>query len=245
MIASSGSTNRWFDPLHHFRYGRMVPLVLALLFISWINMMLLGGLLRLLIETPPVWIEEAAGLSGTVPDEPIIHEAVTVLLLAPIVEELFFRGYLLHRFTRKWNVNRAIWVSSILFAILHADMLATLVFALAASVLYLRTRSLLVPIALHLMNNLVPFTAMALLRLIESADKAGGAAGVGAAGGSAGDPGGIIAGIGCVGVVALLVVVPVAKYLNRFIRQNWPEEGRVLPYFADFREYDTHVFWKN
>lgn len=79
---------------------------------------------------------------------------LTIVLIAPIMEEFFVRGILLTRWTVKWGVTRAILASSIVFGLLHINLIGGFCFACMMAVLYIRTKSLFVPISLHILNNL-------------------------------------------------------------------------------------------
>ncbi len=89
------------------------------------------------------------------------------ILIAPIVEEVLFRGILLPLLTRTLGPHFALLLSSLAFAAIHADMgsfLALALFAIALSLAFARTRSLYVPIAMHMLFNgvnlLLLFTLM-------------------------------------------------------------------------------------
>lgn len=82
-----------------------------------------------------------------------LEVAVLTVLVAPIVEELFFRGFLLHRWARRWSTLTAVIASSALFAVLHGEWIGHFLFGVVMSALYLRTRRLWMPIAAHAINN--------------------------------------------------------------------------------------------
>jgi membrane protease YdiL (CAAX protease family) len=93
---------------------------------------------------------------------------LTSCLLAPIAEELVFRG-ILYRMTREWwNAAVCTIVISLLFAGLHfafhqapfLPFCGSLVFCLA----YEKTKSILSPILVHIMGNLIIY-ALPLLPL--------------------------------------------------------------------------------
>ena len=87
---------------------------------------------------------------------PVIFTIVIAGLIAPIMEELIFRGIILNRFLVKYNVSNAVIFSSILFGVLHFDaFLSALLFSTIMCLLYLHARSLWVPIIIHLCNNLL------------------------------------------------------------------------------------------
>ena len=79
---------------------------------------------------------------------------LTIVLVAPVLEEFFARGILLTRWTVKWGVPRAIIASSIVFGLLHTNIIGGFCFACAMAIFYIRTKSLFIPISLHILNNL-------------------------------------------------------------------------------------------
>ena len=95
-------------------------------------------------------------LSSSQTQLPELHRFLTVLTLvvvAPVTEELIFRGVLLQRWAEKWGIRTALMASSLLFGLCHANVLGLSVFGLIMGVLYVQTRTLLVPIACHALNN--------------------------------------------------------------------------------------------
>jgi len=78
---------------------------------------------------------------------------ISLVVLAPIIEEFAFRGILLHRWSQKWGMNKAILVSSILFGIAHPDPIGAAAFGVAMCVIYLKTQTLVVPMVCHAANN--------------------------------------------------------------------------------------------
>ncbi|QYR21391.1 CPBP family intramembrane metalloprotease [Paenibacillus sp. sptzw28] len=84
-----------------------------------------------------------------------IISLLIVLFIAPIIEEIYFRRVLLQRWSSKWGPKRAIILSSIVFSLLHADILGKFIFSIVLSLLILKTNSLLVPIVVHILNNLI------------------------------------------------------------------------------------------
>ncbi len=78
---------------------------------------------------------------------------LTLVILAPIVEEFVFRGVFLTRFAAKTSMWGGILISSLLFGVLHLDFVGAFLFGIIASLLYLRTGNLLLPILFHMLNN--------------------------------------------------------------------------------------------
>lgn len=79
---------------------------------------------------------------------------LSLVILGPIVEEILFRGYLLHRLSRKWGLSNGILLSSAVFGAIHPDPLGAAIFGVGMCVLYLRAQSLYVPILAHMLYNL-------------------------------------------------------------------------------------------
>ncbi len=90
------------------------------------------------------------------------------VVVAPIVEEIAFRGLLYGTLRRKWGVGPAAVVSAAVFALAHGYGMwgfASVFFSgLLWAVTYEKTRSLLPAIAAHAVGNLA--TALALLALL-------------------------------------------------------------------------------
>ena len=85
---------------------------------------------------------------------------LTVVILSPIIEELLFRGIFLRRFNKELdNVTLAILISSFLFGICHSfgGILGAILFGICVSILYIKSRNILVPIFAHFLNNLISF----------------------------------------------------------------------------------------
>ncbi|SCM92807.1 Uncharacterized protein BWINRASL_01016 [Bacillus mycoides] len=82
-----------------------------------------------------------------------VYQFIMVVFIAPIVGEFVFRGFLLQRFAVKWGTSIAMIVVALLFACLHVDFLGAVVFSIVLSIVYIRTKSLLMPIAIHMLNN--------------------------------------------------------------------------------------------
>ncbi len=94
------------------------------------------------------------------PDDPLSTglAVVSAVGLGPIIEEYLFRGWLLRRWARKWGRTPAILLTSALFAALHLhDPAGSFVAGCVLGVVYLRTTSLAIPLAIHGLTNVVSF----------------------------------------------------------------------------------------
>ena len=88
---------------------------------------------------------------------------VLAVVIAPISEELLFRGILLPALGRRWGVGAAIAISSVLFALLHfhvPSLVPLLVLSVALSLAYIYTESIVAPIVMHMLFNSVSLVVM-------------------------------------------------------------------------------------
>ncbi|MCY3807842.1 MAG: CPBP family intramembrane metalloprotease [Gemmatimonadetes bacterium] len=104
------------------------------------------------------WLTRSLAAAEIPPGASPLHQTLwhlEIVLLAPVVEELLFRGVLVNRWGAKWGIRTGVLASSAIFACLHANPVGVFALGLVAALLYLRTGTLLVPIALHVGNNLI------------------------------------------------------------------------------------------
>lgn len=81
-----------------------------------------------------------------------------VTIMAPIVEELIFRGLILHGFRRNYNPFKTVLISALLFSLFHLNpwqMPATFVLGLFLGWIMIRTNSIIAAIMGHSINNLL------------------------------------------------------------------------------------------
>jgi membrane protease YdiL (CAAX protease family) len=79
-----------------------------------------------------------------------------IILICPIIEELFFRGLILKNFLKKYSPVYAILLSSLLFGIYHLsfDNLISHVFVgILFGILYFKTNSLIIVVLAHMIWN--------------------------------------------------------------------------------------------
>jgi membrane protease YdiL (CAAX protease family) len=100
--------------------------------------------------------EVAEVLAGDGPLLSRIYMLFIAIALAPVAEELFFRGLLLPTMARKFGLSRAILVTSVLFAAVHPHLPALVplfVVSVFLCVAYAYTNSIVVPIVMHMLFN--------------------------------------------------------------------------------------------
>jgi len=89
--------------------------------------------------------------------------AAVTILLAPVAEEVLFRGILYPWIKQAGFPRLALWGSALLFAAVHANMMTFVpltVLALALTLLYEKTGNLLAPITTHAVFNGMNFVAL-------------------------------------------------------------------------------------
>jgi membrane protease YdiL (CAAX protease family) len=88
-----------------------------------------------------------------------------LVIVAPLTEEILFRGQMLRGFLARYAPPLAIGASAVFFSAMHLNPVqipATLMLGILSGVLYARTRSIWPSIVAHAVNNAIP--ALALVR---------------------------------------------------------------------------------
>jgi membrane protease YdiL (CAAX protease family) len=87
-------------------------------------------------------------------------QAVVTVVIAPIGEEILFRGILYTAIKQRGRPKTAVWVTAVLFAIIHfspVNLLSLLFLGIVLTALYEKTKNLLAPILLHSAFNGIMF----------------------------------------------------------------------------------------
>ena len=109
--------------------------------------------------------QQALSQSATVPGLlPLV--LLSGVIIAPIAEEIVFRGYLYKAFRDRFKPWYATIMSAALFSAIHLEPLAAVplfVIGVALAYVYEMTDNLMAPIALHMLNNAVAFLAVAVI----------------------------------------------------------------------------------
>lgn len=125
--------------------------------------MLLQGLMAKLLTVQgaaPKVQEMVKVIKSTVNFDQQLFYGVVAIILAPVIEELFFRGILYPAIKSRGYPKAALFGTSLLFALVHSNMLTFIpltVLALVLIGLYEWTGNLLAPILLHSGFNAINF----------------------------------------------------------------------------------------
>lgn len=129
-------------------------------YVPWI--ILTGGALAVFISfalafLPEAWLMEYAAASEDLAGTLTAVALISTVLVAPIVEEILFRGIILSRLRKAMPVAPAILLSSLVFGLMHGQILWIAYAAFLGIILALvavRTKSILATILLHVTFNL-------------------------------------------------------------------------------------------
>lgn len=94
---------------------------------------------------------------------PTIPAFLTAVIVAPILEEMIFRGIILEGFLRNYSPVKSILLVSLLFGLAHLNIwqfIGAFIIGAFISWIYWKTRNLLLSIAVHMLNNLISYLAM-------------------------------------------------------------------------------------
>lgn len=212
-------------PSNH-RWLPMVGLVILLLLFSMGSYLVLFYLLSLLA---PSFIEgilrEVANNPTPYRNAPLLFNllgAIVLVVVAPITEEFLFRGIILQRWASKWGIRAGLVGSSLLFGIGHANVVGLSMVGMVLGLLYIKTRSLIVPIACHALNN----SFVVAMELFSNGSKT-------------------VSAVNRLeqlryslwfGILFIVLSLPV---LVRFLSQNWPRKNAPVPYFINSFEKES------
>lgn len=99
----------------------------------------------------------------------LIYSTTMVVILGPVVEEIFFRGFTYNAIKKKWGVRPAMVLTAVVFAGLHANLIGFLPIAALGFLLayvYEKTGSLIPSITIHILHNGLMVTLLFLGRYL-------------------------------------------------------------------------------
>lgn len=88
-----------------------------------------------------------------------LYDYFSIMLISPVIEELFFRKFLLDKLLEKNTVRTALLISSLCFSIIHLEtinnIIPTFISGIILGFIYLKTKKLGYSIVLHFLFNLI------------------------------------------------------------------------------------------
>ncbi|WP_420636916.1 CPBP family intramembrane glutamic endopeptidase [Candidatus Palauibacter sp.] len=139
---------------------------------------------------------------------------ILLITIIPVTEEVLFRGVLLSRWGVKWGIGTGIVLTAVIFGAMNRfDAVEATVLGVVAALLYLQSRTLIVPIGFHAANNLVGKVVGDALAWEEALAPAAKLEEIEA--------------MALPGVAMLAVTLPVLVW---YVRRNWPSRDAEIPY---------------
>ncbi len=128
--------------------------ILPFFFLTLMGVALLASIFS--YEPPPhplvgIFLEEEKRSPFTV-----VYSIFLACVAAPVLEEIFFRGFCYPAFKKRWGVMRSLCLSSAFFALIHENLFAFVpifILGLGLGYLYEKRGTLFPSILLHIMHN--------------------------------------------------------------------------------------------
>jgi membrane protease YdiL (CAAX protease family) len=144
----------------------------------WHGCVMLLPVMAVMVATQMVWqragwpLEEQNVLSWFTSDSASVWVrgiiVFSAVIVAPVAEEILYRGVLLSVMVRHIRPWKAVLLSSLFFGLLHGNLMATPALTLAGILFscgYLQTRSLVTPITMHVVFNAANLLLMAFSKM--------------------------------------------------------------------------------
>lgn len=85
-----------------------------------------------------------------------VYSFITIVIAAPILEELIFRGFILNGLLKSYSPLKAIIISSLLFGLVHLNpwqFIGASIGGILSGWVYFKTNKITLPIIIHMTNN--------------------------------------------------------------------------------------------
>ncbi|AFY56611.1 putative metal-dependent membrane protease [Rivularia sp. PCC 7116] len=166
-------------------------------------------LLRNVANTPTV--ENSNSLASN------LLVSLAFCIVAPVTEEFLFRGIILQRWATKWGIRAGLLSSSLLFGFLHPqNPIGLTLLGIILGLLYIKTRSLIMPIAFHALNNILAVSSQLLPSDSSSYEPAQSLQN--------------LINYWWLGLLMMSISLPI---LLRFVWKNWPPKDTMIPYLSN------------
>lgn len=157
---SKGIEKRFVIGILSIRNEAWIKYIAIQLFITFFSVLSILTLLYLFTGMYEDFIQDIIVSPTDAPQDSVqslLLSLAIAVILAPIAEELLFRGYLFNRWGETIGLGRAMIFSSIIFSALHFNkgFIGQFIFGIFVCIIYVKTKKLIIPIILHGLNNLI------------------------------------------------------------------------------------------
>jgi len=164
-LTRSGASFAEIFPLPPVRPILLLPMSLTIIGMS-IILSEVNNFVVTVLPIPPQIAEIFQTLFGT--RENFWGALLTAVVVAPLTEELFFRGLILRGFLNNYSVRKSVVVSALLFGIFHVlpwQITGAAVLGVVFAWWFVKTRSLIPCLFGHALNNALPIILLAYPQL--------------------------------------------------------------------------------
>lgn len=161
--------NRLLGSLKSINFKLPLGLAIIQYIFAWgVNSITLYGLSFIV----PKYVESQLNTEYASTPNSWIFYTVLVLIYAPIMEELFFRGIIFQKIAMKQDFLRGLSISAILFTVIHFrfDIISLFISGVITALLYFKTKQLATSIIYHFGYNLIVIIRKLYYQLVVNTD---------------------------------------------------------------------------
>lgn len=140
-----------YKPINKLLYLLIIPF--GIFNMEWANMFV--SILQMFM--PQFMIDSYSGAQTAIYGSSVALQLITGGIVAPVVEEMIFRGLIYKRTKELTNIKIAAVISAVLFGIFHGNWVQApyaIIIGLVAVFVYEKYKSLIAPILLHMSANI-------------------------------------------------------------------------------------------
>lgn len=154
--------------IHNINFKLPIGLAILGYFFEGTNSMILYGLSFI----APKYVESQINQVYATSPWGYAFLAISALIFAPIMEELFFRGIIFQKLAITKNTVQALVISAFVFTIVHFrfDVISLFVGGIILAILYFKTKQIIVPIIYHFFYNLMSIINIVYWNFFANAD---------------------------------------------------------------------------
>lgn len=160
----TGSTYKELFPIKRFNIKFLIPLIMTSVGLTIITSEI-DNVFQSVLPMPEMFVKIMydSMLGGS-----IVSSIYLLIIVAPITEELVFRGLMLRSFTKLYSIRKAILLSSLLFAIIHMNpwqMIGAFISGIVLSWWFVKMKTLLPCLIGHAVFNFMPILMVNILKM--------------------------------------------------------------------------------